>query len=132
MPWSPGHNLGFSAGEPWLPAATEHADLTVEAQSADEDSALAFARQMIALRQSSAALTTGDLEFLGEDEAVLAFVRRCGDQATACLFNLADQPRVFADPALEAAELLWLRAGEADLRGGSVGLSPHAAVFLKL
>jgi alpha-glucosidase len=77
-------------------------------------------------------MTCGELAFLGDDAAVLAFVRREGDEAIACLFNLSSEPRVFADPAIEDAELLWLRTGEADLRGGSVGLSPHAAVFLRL
>jgi alpha-glucosidase len=87
---------------------------------------------MIALRKSSPAMTTGDLQFLGDDDSVLAFVRREGGEAIACVFNLSAEPRVFADPAIEDAELLWLRTGEADLRGGSIGLSPHAAVFLRL
>ena len=132
MPWSPGPTLGFTTGEPWLPAAAEHADLTVEAQTADDESTLTFARQMIALRKSSPAMTIGDLHFLGDDDVVLAFVRREGGEAIACVFNLSAEPRVFADPAIDDAELLWLRAGEADLRGGSIGLSPHAAVFLRL
>jgi alpha-glucosidase len=132
MPWNVGENLGFSTGTPWLPAAPEHAGLTVEAQTADAESTLAFAQAMIALRKSSAALTLGELAFLSDDEAVLAFVRRHGDEAVACVFNLGAEPRVFADPALADAELLWLRNGEADLRGGSLGLSPYAAVFLKL
>ncbi|MDB5423865.1 MAG: alpha-glucosyltransferase [Phenylobacterium sp.] len=132
MPWSPGPNLGFTTGEPWLPAAAEHADLTVEAQTADDESTLTFARQMIAFRKASSAMTTGDLAFLGEDEAVLAFVRRGGDEAIACLFNLSAEPRFFAHDVLEGAELLWLRSNDADLRGASIGLAPHAAVFLKL
>jgi alpha-glucosidase len=132
MPWSPSPTLGFTTGQPWLPAAPEHADLTVEAQTADDESTLTFARQMIALRKSSPAMTTGDLQFLGDDDSVLAFVRREGGEAIACVFNLSAEPRVFADPAIEDAELLWLRTGEADLRGGSIGLSPHAAVFLRL
>ena len=132
MPWSPGLNLGFSTGEPWLPAAAEHADLTVEAQSQDEESPLAFARQMIAFRKSSPAMMAGDLSFLSEDDKVLGFVRREGDEAIACLFNLSPEPRFFADGALEGAELLWLRSAEAELRGASIGLAPHAAVFLRL
>jgi alpha-glucosidase len=132
MPWAPGEALGFTNGAPWLPAAAEHAGLTVAAQDDDPDSTLAFAREMIALRKSSAALTVGELTFLGDDPSVLAFVRREGPDAVACLFNLSAEPKVFQDPALEHAELLWLRAGEADLRGASVGLSPYAAVFLAL
>lgn len=132
MPWTLEPNLGFTTGEPWLPAAAEHAGLTVESQSQDEDSTLTFARQMIAFRKASRAMTTGDLQFLGDDPDVLAFVRREGDEAIACLFNLSPEPQFFADPALESAELLWLRSNDADLRGASIGLAPHAAVFLRL
>jgi alpha-glucosidase len=132
MPWSMDRNLGFSTGEPWLPAAPEHAGLTVEAQSADEESTLSFAREMIAFRKSSPAMTLGDLEFLGDDETVLSFVRHEGGEAIACLFNLSAEPRFFAHDALQGAELLWLRSNDADLRGASIGLAPHAAVFLKL
>ena len=68
----------------------------------------------------------------GNPSALIAFVRRHGDQSVACLFNLSPDPQVFDDPMLEGAELLPLRSGEADLRGASVGLSPYAAVFLRL
>jgi len=49
-----------------------------------------------------------------------------------CVFNFSAEPQVFAHPSLERTELLPLRTGEADLRGGSVGLSPYAACFLRL
>lgn len=132
MPWTPGPNLGFTDGTPWLPAAREHAGLTVAEQERDPDSALAFARQMIALRKASPALRLGELEFLEKDEPVLAFVRRHEGEAIACLFNFSDVPRFVDAPELAGAELLAVRAGDADLRGGSIGLSPHAAAFLRL
>jgi len=47
MPWSSGRNLGFSNGTPWLPAAPEHAGLTVEAQAADDGSTLNFTRALL-------------------------------------------------------------------------------------
>lgn len=132
MPWTPGPNLGFTDGTPWLPAASEHAGLTVAEQDADPDSALAFAREMIAFRKGSAALRLGELEFLEKDEPVLAFVRRHEDETIACLFNFSDSPRFVDAPELAGAELLTVRAGDADLRGGSIGLSPYAAAFLRL
>jgi alpha-glucosidase len=132
MPWSPGKNLGFTTGAPWLPAASEHAGLTVAAQEADPDSTLAFARQMIAFRKASAAMTVGDLEFLDLEAPVLAFIRREGEEAIACVFNLSGEPRFLDEPRFAGAALLDVRAGDADLRGGSIGLSAHAAVFLKL
>ncbi|MFI4966735.1 MAG: alpha-glucosidase family protein [Caulobacterales bacterium] len=132
MPWAPGHALGFTTGTPWLPPAREHAGLTVEAQEADPDSALAFARAMIDFRRHSAAMTAGDLAFLDVPGPVLAFVRRDGDEAIACLFNLSAEPRFVDAPELAGAALLEIRAGDADLRGGSIGLSAHAACFLRL
>jgi len=132
MPWTRGPNLGFSAGTPWLPPAVEHVGLTVETQEADPESNLAFARAMIAFRKASPAMTVGGLEFLEVGEPVLGFVRREGGEAIACLFNLSADPQVASDPALEGAILLDLPAGEADVRGASVGLAPWSAAFLQL
>jgi len=133
MPWDPAQpNLGFTAGRPWLPMAREHQGLTVAAQEADPDSTLAFARAMIALRKGSAALTLGALEFLEVADPVLAYIRVEGAERIACVFNFSDAPVAPNIAALEGAELLALRAGEAELRGASLGLSPYAAVFLRL
>ncbi|CAN7481197.1 alpha-glucosidase family protein [Phenylobacterium sp. LjRoot219] len=133
MPWDADlPNLGFSDGEPWLPAASEHRRLTVADQEADPDSNLAFARQMIALRKGSPALTLGDLEFLDAPDPVLAFVRRWEDEAVACVFNLSDAPRFVELPTVAGGALHPVRAADADLRGGSLGLAPWAAAFVEL
>jgi alpha-glucosidase len=133
MPWDAGlPNLGFSEGEPWLPPAEAHAALSVADQEEDEESNLAFARQMIALRKSSPALTLGDIEFLDPAGPILAFVRRHGDEAVACVFNLSDEPQFVDMPEVEGGALHPLRAGDADLRGGSLGLAPYAAAFVAL
>jgi alpha-glucosidase len=130
MPWTMGPNLGFTEGAPWLPPAAEPAGLTVEAQQVDPDSPLAFSREMIAFRKGSAALGGGDIEFLDVDHPVLAFVRRAGGEAVACVFNLSSEPQIVDHPSLAALDLWPLRSGEADLRGRSLGLSPWAAAFL--
>ena len=132
MPWTRGPNLGFSTGAPWLPPAVEHVSLTVETQEADPESNLAFARAMIAFRKASPAMTAGDLTFLAVEEPVLAFVRREGEEAIACLFNLSGEPRVASDPAFSGAILLDEPGGEAELRGASVGMAPWTAAFLRL
>lgn len=133
MPWDAGlANLGFSEHEPWLPAAAEHAALTVADQEADPDSNLAFARQMIALRKASPALTYGELTFLDAPDPVLAFVRREGEEAVACIFNLSGEPRFVELPQVAGGALHPLRAADADLRGGSLGLAPWAATFVAL
>jgi alpha-glucosidase len=132
MPWTTGEQMGFTTGEPWLPLAAEHRGLSVEEQAEDPDSALAFSKAVIALRQSEPALRLGAIEFLDAEAPVVAFVRRHAGQSIACLFNLGPDPQVVAAPALTDAQLLPLRSGEADLRGESVGLSPYAAAFLRL
>ena len=130
MPWDDGPQMGFTAGAPWLPLAVEHKGLSVAEQAADPDSSLAFSRQMIALRQACEALRLGDIEFLDLTEPLLGFVRRHAGKAVICLFNLAAEPKVVEHPLLASAHLRPTLTGEADLRGGSIGLSPYAAVFL--
>jgi alpha-glucosidase len=132
MPWTTGPNMGFTDGEPWLPLAAEHRGLSVEAQADDPDSMLTFAREVIAMRQASAALRVGDIAFAEMDAPVVAFVREHGDEAICCVFNFSAEPQVFSHPTLSVADLLPLRSGEAELRGDSVGLSPYAACFLRL
>jgi alpha-glucosidase len=133
MPWLADEpHMGFTTGEPWLPLAAEHRGLSVEEQWRDPDSVLSFARAMIALRQTTPALRLGGVEFLDAPEPLLAFVRRHGGESVACVFNLGGEPQVLDDPALQGAEPLALRSGEAELRGASLGLSPYAAVLLRL
>jgi alpha-glucosidase len=65
-------------------------------------------------------------------EPVLGFIRRDGDEVIACLFNLSAEPRFVDVPELDGAIMLEVRAGDAELRGGSIGLSAYAAAFLRL
>jgi alpha-glucosidase len=77
-------------------------------------------------------MTMGSLSFLDLPDPVLGFVRREGDEAIACLFNMSAEPRFVDAPELAGAALLPVRAGDAELRGGSIGLAPYAGVFLRL
>lgn len=132
MPWTTGPHMGFTTGSPWLPLAAEHRGLSVEEQAEDPDSPLAFSREMIALRRATPALGLGDIDFVRLDTPLIAFTRRHEGDTVVCVFNLSADPQVFAHPSLSTADLLPTRAGDAELRGDSVGLSPYAAVFLRL
>ena len=77
-------------------------------------------------------MTVGGFEFLEVADPILAFVRREGEEAIACVFNLSGEPRFVDAPALDGAILLEVRAGDAEVRGGSIGLSAYAAAFLRL
>jgi alpha-glucosidase len=87
---------------------------------------------MLALRKASPALTLGEIEFLDTPDPVLAFVRRHGEEAAACVFNLGGEPRFLDIPEVAGGALHPLRAGDADLRGGSLGVAPWSAAFVAL
>ncbi len=88
MPWSPGHALGFTAGSPWLPAAAEHAGLTVADQEADARSALSLTRRLTALRRAHHALRLGDLTFRDLPSPITGFERSWEGERLLCLFSL--------------------------------------------
>jgi alpha-glucosidase len=79
---------GFSTGKPWLPVKPQQAARAVDRQESDPGSVLAAYRRTLAFRQSHAELRRGSAEFLDLPEPVLGLVRRDGDRATLCLFNL--------------------------------------------
>jgi alpha-glucosidase len=87
---------------------------------------------MIAFRKASPVLVEGEIALLDAAGPILAFVRRRDGEALACVFNLSDRPQVAELPELNGGTLTRTRAGEAELRGASLGLSPHAAVFVRL
>lgn len=130
MPWSAGPTLGFTIGTPWLPAASEHAGLTVAAQEADPNSMLAYARAMIAFRKAHPALVIGAIEVLETPDPILAFVRTQGAERIACVFNMSGEAVTLAD--LADAEPLTAGIGDIDRSQGGWRLSPYAARFLKL
>ncbi|MFZ5668778.1 MAG: alpha-amylase family glycosyl hydrolase [Pseudomonadota bacterium] len=107
MPWSPGAHHGFSTAAPWLPAAPEHAGLTVAEQAADPGSTLNFTRALLALRRATPALRLGEIRFLDAPEPLLAFERAWGDERLLCQFNMGGE-------AIEAdgAGRTLLRTGE--------------------
>jgi alpha-glucosidase len=81
MQWDDSPNAGFSpAGvETWLPLAGDFATENVAAQRADPRSMLSLVRELLALRQKSAALQGGDYLCLNEaDPDCFLFARQDG------------------------------------------------------
>jgi alpha-glucosidase len=91
MPWAPGHAHGFTTGTPWLPAATEHAALTVAQQDGDPASTLNFTRALLALRRGWPALRLGSLTFREAPEPLLVFEREHLGSRLLCQFNMSGQ-----------------------------------------
>ncbi len=93
MPWrADAANLGFTAGEPWLPLGPDHAALAVDLQTQENGSLLNQTRGLIALRAANPALRAGTMEVLIADEALLVFTRNAKGQALTCAFNLGKAP----------------------------------------
>ncbi|MBB4098739.1 alpha-amylase family glycosyl hydrolase [Sphingomonas kyeonggiensis] len=96
MPWeAQAPQLGFTSGKPWLPVGPNHATLAIDVQNADAGSLLAWTRQVLALRNGSPALRTGDIAFLDAPADLLAFEREGEGERLLCLFNLGDTGRHF-------------------------------------
>jgi alpha-glucosidase len=93
MPWrSDDLQLGFSAGEPWLPAGKAHRKLSVDRQESEKDSLLQFTRECLELRHAHEALQTGSMSVTTADDQMLVFERATGCERLRCVFNLSDRP----------------------------------------
>ncbi|UEM25126.1 alpha-glucosidase family protein (plasmid) [Skermanella mucosa] len=119
---------GFTGGKPWLPVSAAHLARAVDRQRAVDTSVLSEYRRLLRFRRDNPALVKGSITFVEnaapEPGETLAFVRRHGDSAILCLFNLSAEPAEF-------------RAG-ADLPGvigtgrDRIPLEGHEALFLHI
>jgi alpha-glucosidase len=119
MPWAgDAPPFGFSTNpHTWLPIPPQWAPLTVEKQSADPDSTLAFVREAIRLRHSSTLFDGTDITWLDAGSDVLVFRTEGG---LRCVLNAGSGPT-----ALPPGELLLASAACDD-----GALPPDAAAWL--
>ncbi len=97
MPWDGSEFAGFTTGKPWLPLAPDHESHNVSEFEGQRDSMLHLYRSLIALRQSSRALTFGPITNVSAHDGVLAYERR-SQQETFCVFlNMTHEPRQVSD-----------------------------------
>lgn len=101
MQWTPDRNSGFSTADPgklYLPVIQSlvhhYNNVNVEAQLAQTTSLLHWVRGMLAVRRQHPALGLGDFTVVpGDNEAVLAFLRRAGSETLLVVANLASTAR---------------------------------------
>ena len=99
IPWIPDNqNGGFSDAKPWLPVAVEHLQRSVGNQLANDDSTLAFYRQMIHFRRAWPPLVKGTLEELWSGDGIVSFVRAHQGQRLFCAFNMSNLAHPVALP----------------------------------
>ncbi|KHL18077.1 alpha-glucosidase [Mumia flava] len=100
VPWDGDTSpFGFSSGEPWLPMPGWFADLTVEHQSHDPFSTLAFVRYALARRRGLVDDLSDKLVMLERGDDVVAFRRDGADggPALVCVVNCGDTDHAVAD-----------------------------------
>jgi alpha-glucosidase len=132
MPWTAeGPNAGFSvAADTWLPLDPRHRALAVDHQLTDDDSMLAFTRNLVALRTAHAALRLGDAEVVAAPDGVLAFRRTHGGEALLCVFELAGQAAEFAVRA--SGRVVFTVSGAESIQAGVLGLPAFGGAMLRL
>ena len=121
--------LGFSQTKPWLPIIEAHRGQSIDLQSQNPNSVLAFAKQAIAYRKATPALQSGDFKVLYEDKACLIFSRmKCG---ATCLagFNFSSQTRNIQG-LLQGSFRPDLNVGLVQINAGDITLGPVSAFLL--
>ena len=96
---------GFTSGKPWLPVAAPHLAKAASLQEKDPESALAFARKIIAWRRRLPQLTRGEIVFFDAPEPLLALRRDlAGERSIVAVFNLGGAAHSMALPQAAGAE----------------------------
>lgn len=132
MVWSEHEqSAGFTNGQPWLPVPPEHRHLAVDAQELVQASMLNHYRRMLAFRRMHQPLIKGSLEFHESGEHVLSMIRRDGNEAIFCAFNLSEEIQVIDRPA-GIVETLDGHGFSGFLRADTIEISPYDAFFARL
>ena len=93
MPWTDGHEAGFTSGRPWLPLPPDAATRNAAGQRSDPDSVFGTYRRLLDLRRATPALHRGGLRQLDPGAADgLAWQRLDPAGDALVLANLADAP----------------------------------------
>lgn len=100
--WDDGPNAGFTAGSPWLKVNPNYKEINAQSQTDDEDSVLAFYKQLIALRKNPAYRETvvyGTCEPAFEDRSrIMAFYRKGPEKTLLVIANFQNQEQPLTLP----------------------------------
>lgn len=121
MPWTaaePGH--GFTTGTPWLPFDAQAAARSVEVESADEGSTLAFYRQALQVRRQLRGSLSREVRWLTAPDGVLSYARAHAEGGdVVCVLNTGEDPVVLPEgavlvasssgPAVHPGAAVWVR-----------------------
>ncbi len=134
FPWKLSEpNAGFSHAKPWLPVDAAHQALALDTQASDPASSLNLTRRLVKLRKETPALRLGDIDFLHDEEAVLAFRRHYMGEEILCVFNLSDSQAGMPDQLrTETARLIASCNIQAEDDALPRALGPWAGLWAKV
>lgn len=100
--WEASLNAGFSSSTPWLPVNPNYTEINVAAQENDENSLLAFYKELIKLREDPEYKETfvygGLTPYLEKQHNLMAYLRE-GDKKILAAGNFQTAPQSFTLPA---------------------------------
>jgi alpha-glucosidase len=99
MQWDATRSSGFTAGEPWLPMASDASRVNVAAQRDDPYSMLSFYRRLTRVRRGSLALRLGRYRSLPSARGVYAFERQADAERMVVALNFTSSLRSVTLPA---------------------------------
>lgn len=123
--------MGFSDTKPWLPVIEGHRDQSIDLQSKNRASVLAFAKRAIRLRQSSSALRYGDFKVLHEDGSCLIFSRNCSGETCLAGFNFSGQTQI-VPTSKSLVDQPALTVGRVSVGRKEITLGPVSAFLVSL
>ncbi|MES3025278.1 MAG: alpha-amylase family glycosyl hydrolase [Pseudomonadota bacterium] len=131
IPWTAeAPHAGFTSGTPWLPVAAPHIAAAASLQEDDPQSALNFARRLIAWRRTVPQLTRGEIVFFDAPEPVLALRRDlAGEAGVLAVFNIGPLPVSFTLAAAKGATALAGHGLAGCVDGDRVTLPAYGAWF---
>jgi alpha-glucosidase len=98
MQWDASPRAGFSTVEPWLPVASNFAEVNVEAQSSDPRSMLSFFRALTTLRRDTPALEVGSYATVPlpapQSSEVFAYLRRYEGKTVLVVLNFTNRTQI--------------------------------------
>lgn len=129
MPWHKAQvNAGFSSVQPWLPVSECHKEKSVHQQQQSDSSILAFCRDILAFRQRTPALMTGDLESANADSDVLFINRVANNSNVFCYFNFSTEEKTVFPPA---ETVLHKSSDDTEYSSGSLTIPALGFAFLQ-
>lgn len=132
MQWDASTHSGFSTETPWIPVASNHTTINVEAALADPDSVFYHYQKLIQLRKQYDVLTNGRYHLLTPDDPSLwAYERTTDDEQLLVLSNFYGTTCSFTLPNewLEH-EVLLQNYPDLQIEAGCVTLRPYESFML--